>query len=62
MCRKDVPLFLRQFFRATVFLCRFFQFTDAVFWVDFTNICIFLAVYYVYFIKKSSSVLGTKFS
>ena len=28
----DVPLFLRQFFRATVFLCRFFfQFTDAFF-------------------------------
>ena len=33
----DVPLFLGQFFRATIFLCRFFfQFTDA-FLVDFTN-------------------------
>ena len=61
MCREDVPLFRVSFLRATVFLCRFFQFTDAFFWVDFTNICIF-AVYYVYFIKKSNSVLGTKFS
>ena len=32
------------------------------FWVDFTNICIFFAVYYVYLIKKSNSALGTKFS
>ena len=32
------------------------------FWVDFTNIYIFFAVYYVYFIKKSKSVLGTTFS
>ena len=27
----DMPLFLGQFFRATIFLCRFFQFTDAFF-------------------------------
>ena len=33
-----------------------------LFWVDFTNICIFFAEYYVCFIKKSNSVLGTKFS
>ena len=43
------------------FCVRFFQFTMP-FWVDFTNICIFFAVYYVYFIRKSNSVLGTKFS
>ena len=63
MCREDVPLFfLRQFFRATVFLCWFFSIHRCLFWVDFTNIGIFFAVYYVYFIKKSNSVLGTKFS
>ena len=49
----DVPLFLRQFFRATVFLCRLFLIHRCLCWVDFTNICIFFAVYYVYFIKKS---------
>ena len=62
----DVPggcaAFFSQFFRATVFLCRFFSIYRCLFWVDFTNICIFFAVYYVYFIKKSNSVLGTKFS
>ena len=61
MCREDVPLFLGQFFRATIFLRRVFQFTDAFLWVDFTNIYIYFAVYFVYFIKKSNSVLGTKF-
>ena len=58
----DVPggctAYLRQFFRATVF----FSIHRCLFGVDFTNICIFFAVYYVYFIKKSNSVLGTKFS
>ena len=63
----DVPggcvVFLRQLFRAFVFLYRFFfQFTDAFFWVDFTNIYIVFAIYYMYFIKKSNSVLATKFS
>ena len=30
MCQEDVPLFLGQFFSATIFLCRFFfHFTDA---------------------------------
>ena len=49
--------FLRQFFRATVFfnspmtfLSRFYQYLHI------------FAVYYVYFIKTSNSVLGTKFS
>ena len=62
MCRKDVPLYLCQCFRDTVFLCRFFSIHRCLFWIDFTNICIFLAVYYVYFIKKSNSVSGTKCS
>ena len=64
MCRENVPLFWGQFFRATIFLCRiFFQFTFAFFGVDFIPIfAYFFAVYYVYFIKKSNSVLGTKFS
>ena len=62
----DVPggcaAFLRQFFRATVFLSRFFvQFTDAFLGRFYQYLHIF-AVYYVYFIKKSNSVLGTKFS
>ena len=42
MCREDVPLFLSEFFRATVFLCRFFFNSPMPFLVDFTNICIFL--------------------
>ena len=42
------------------FCTGFFQFTDAFFGVDFANICIFFAVYYVYFIKTSNSALGTK--
>ena len=54
--------FLGQFFRATVLFVGFFQFTIAFFWVDSADICIFFAVYYVYFLKKSNSVLGTKFS
>ena len=62
MCWEDVPRFLRQVFRATAFLCRFFSIHRCLFWVNFTNICISFAVYYVYFIKKSNSVLDTKFS
>ena len=55
--------FLRQFFRATVVLCRvFFSIHRCLFWVEFANICVFFSVYYVYFIKKSNSVLGKKFS
>ena len=61
VCWEDVPRFLRQFFRATVFLCRFFSLHRRLFWVDFTNIYISFAVYYVY-IKKSNSVLGRNFS
>ena len=38
------------------FCVGFFQFINAFIWVDFTNICIFFAVYYVHFIKKSNSV------
>ena len=54
----DVPggcaAFLRQFFRATVFLSFFFSIHRCLFWVDFTNFCIFFAVYYVYFIKSQT--------
>ena len=57
-----MQLLLSQFFRATIFLCRSFFNSTMLFWVDFTNICIIFAVYCVYFIKKSNSVLGTKFS
>ena len=61
MC-QEVVFFFSQFFRATELLCRFFSIHRCLSWVDFTNICIFFAVYYVHFIKKSNSVLGTKFS
>ena len=54
--------FLRQFFRATVFCAGFFQFTDAFLGRFYQYLHIFLAVYYVHFIKTSDSVLGTKFS
>ena len=58
----ECAAFLRQFFRATVSLCRFFSIHRCLSWVDFSNICTFFAVYYVYFIKKSKGVLGTTFS
>ena len=62
MCKEDMLLFLGQFFRANyIFVSVFFN-SPMPFWVDFTTICIFFAVYYVYFINKSNSVLGTKFS
>ena len=52
----DVPggcaAFLRQFFRATVFLCWFIQFTDAFFGSILQISAYFFDVYYVYFIKK----------
>ena len=60
MCREDEPLFLRQFFRATVFLCKFFNSLMPFLGLFYQYLHIF-AVYYVYFIKKSNSVLGTKF-
>ena len=60
----DVPggcaAFCISFSRATVLLCRFFFNSTMPFWVDFTTICIFLAVY-VYFIKKSNSVWAQNF-
>ena len=63
MCRENVQLFLDQLFRVTIFLCCFFfQFTRAFFRSILPIFAYFFAVYYVYFIKKSSSVLGTKFS
>ena len=55
-----VTLFLGQFFRATIFCVGFFQFTNAFFWVYFTNICIFFAVYYAYFIERSKQCFGHK--
>ena len=61
--RGDVPFFLRQFFRATVFLCRFFINSPIVpFLGRFYKYLHIFAVYHMYFIKKSNSVLGTKFS
>ena len=35
--RRDVPLFLGQFFRATIFLCRFFFNSSMPFLGRFTN-------------------------
>ena len=61
----DVPgrcaAILGQFFRATIFLRLFFQFTDAFLGRFYRYLHIFVA-YYVYFNKKSNSVLATKFS
>ena len=58
MCR----FFLRQLFQELLYFCvGFFQFIDA-FFGSILPIFAFFAVYYVYFIKKSNSVLGTKFS
>ena len=64
MCREDVPLFLHQFFRATVFLCLFFSIHRCLFWVDFTNICIFFCCTGILcvFHQKVNSALGTKLS
>ena len=42
VCRKDVPLFLGQFFKATIFFASVFSIHRRLFWVDFTNIYIFL--------------------
>ena len=53
--------FLRQFFRATVFLCRFFQFTDTFFGSILPIFAYFLTVYYMYFIKSQTLSVGTKF-
>ena len=53
--------YLSVSFSELLYFCvGFFQFTDVFLGVDFTNICISFSVYYVYFIKKSNSVLGTK--
>ena len=56
--------FLRQFFSATAFLCRFFfQFTDALFrsiLPIFAANTVYFIKNFVYFIKKSNSVLATK--
>ena len=49
-------------FSELLYFCVSFFNSPMPFCVDFTNICIFFAVCYVHFIKKSSSVLGTKFS
>ena len=45
-----------------IFVSVFFQFTDAFFGSILLIFAYFFAIYYVYFIKKSNSVLGTKFS
>ena len=33
---------------------------QCLFWIDFTSICIFFAVYYVYVFKNSNSAFGYK--
>ena len=58
----DVPLFLGQFLRATIFLCRFFSIRRCLFMDRFYQYLHIFAVYYVHFIKKSNCFLGTKFS
>ena len=45
MCRENVPLFLGQFFRATMLLCRFFSIHRCLFWVDFVPIFAFFLLY-----------------
>ena len=61
-CAERMCRFFASVFQSyCTFVSGFFNSTMP-FWVDFTTICIFLAVYHVYFIKKSNSVLGTKFS
>ena len=62
MCLEDHAAFLRQFFRATVFLCRFFQFTDAFFGSILPIFANFCGILCQYFLQKSNSVLGIKFS
>ena len=49
MCREDVPLFCISFSELLYFCVGFFQFTDAFFGVDFTNICRF----FLYISSKS---------
>ena len=59
MCGEDVPLFLGQFFRATIFLCQFFfQFTDAFLARFYQYLHIFLL--YVYISSKSQTVFWTR--
>ena len=55
MCREDVPLFLGQFFRATIFLSLRFKSTDAFFGSILPIFAYFFGVYYyAYFIKNSN--------
>ena len=54
-----MPLFLGQFFRATIFLRRFFFNSLIPFWVDFTNICIFL-LYIMCISSKSQTMFLTQ--
>ena len=54
MCREDGPPFCVSFSELLYFCVGFFN-SPMPFWVDFTNICIFFAVYYVHFIKKSKA-------
>ena len=56
----DVSLLLGQFFRATIFLCRFFSLHQCLFWVDFTNICIFFFCILCVFHQKVKQCFGHK--
>ena len=51
--------FLHQFFRATVFLCHFFQFTDAFFWSILPIFAYFL-LYIMCISSKSQAVFSEK--
>ena len=58
-----MPLFLGRSFRATIFFVSVFSIHRCLFLGRFYQyLHIFFAVYYAYFIKKSNSVLSTKFS
>ena len=61
----DVPgrcdAFLRQFFRATVFLCCYFFNSPVPLWVDFTNICISFLCIMCISSKSKTGFWGQKF-
>ena len=59
---EDVPLFLGQFFRATIFLCRFFFSIHRCLYFG-QNLPIFtylFTLYYVYLVKKAKQCFGHK--
>ena len=62
MCREDVPLVFASVFQSyCIFVSVFFN-SPMPFLGRFYQYLHNFAVYYVHFIRKSNSVLGTKFS